>query len=59
MATTTQRTILSSAKVGTISPKAARRSVLVVKYAKRKTSGKFVVRSYGAASNTRRMAKKK
>ena len=59
MATTTQRTILSSAKVGTISPKAARKSVMAVKYAKRETSGKISVRAYKAASNLRKTTTKK
>ena len=59
MATTTHRTILSSAKVGTVSPKAARRSVMAVKHANSKTSGRFSVRTYKAASNVRKTTAKK
>jgi hypothetical protein len=59
MATTTQRTILSSAKVGTISPKAARRSVMVVKYRKGGTAGKFTMRTYKVPSHAGKTTKKK
>lgn len=59
MATTTQRIILSSAKVGTISPKAARKSVIVVKYRAGGTSGKSMLRPYKAASHARKTMKKK
>jgi hypothetical protein len=59
MATTTHRTILSSAKVGTIPPQAARKSVMVVKHAKGGTSGRFAARTYKAASNARKTTTKK
>jgi hypothetical protein len=59
MATTTHRTILSSAKVGTVSPKAARRSVVAVKYANGKTSGRFSARADKAASTSRKTTTKK
>ncbi|HEV7302097.1 MAG TPA: hypothetical protein VGN72_22360 [Tepidisphaeraceae bacterium] len=57
MATTTQRTILSSAKTGTISPQAARKSV--AKVARSSMSGRYTVRSYKAASSARKMTRKK
>lgn len=58
MATTTQRTILSSAKVGTISPQAARKSVIFVKYGKRPRPGKFTLRAYKMGSLVRKTSKK-